>query len=108
MYKNSMADKIKDAITAREVVDVAGLPVDTALVTLNAVSEAQRNFGGDVRLYALASIWNTILPSYKTAQFSQALIAACNLHPEATFWIDNKNQTFAHLLGKEISAELKQ
>jgi hypothetical protein len=107
VYNSSMQAKISDAKVARQVVDLAGLSVDTALVTLDAKSDEQKNYAGDVRLYAIAQMWSSdIEKEYQTSAMAKAVIAACNRHQDARFWLDNKDRQFVELLGDDIEAEL--
>ena len=106
MYIGSTEAKIQSAIVARKVTDLAGF-TDFPFVKLNAVSEAQEIFAGDVRLHAVAQMWSKdIDKDYQTSEMAKAVIAACNRHAEAKFWLDNKNTTFANLLGDDIDAEM--
>lgn len=107
MYIGTMQEKIREAKIARTVLDLAGLDVETALVTIEAVSDAQRNFAGDVRLHAVAQMWSEDIDAeYQTPAMAKAIFAAVNRHVAAKFWLDNKNATFAHLLSDDIDAEL--
>lgn len=105
MYNGSMQAKISDAKIARQVIDRAFFNVDTALVTLDAASEAQKNFAGDVRLYAIAQMWSEVDSEYQTPEMAKAVITVCN-RQNTRFWLDNKDKEFIELLGDEIEQEL--
>jgi len=107
MYIGSPSEKIREAKIARSVIDLAGRSMEDALQPINAKSEEQRNFAGDVRLHAIAQIWSEeIDPTYQDAQMAQALLAACNCHLEARFWLDNKDGQFIALLENDIEKAL--
>lgn len=106
MYNGSVQAKIHTATIVRQVTDLAGY-TEFPFVTLGAKSDAQRDFAGDVRFHAITQIWTEdIDQEYKTAAMARAIIAACNRHPQAQFWLDNKDKTFVNLLSDDIDEEL--
>lgn len=88
--------QMENATVVREVIELAGLDLETALVTLEAVSDEQRNFAGFVRHAGIADIWKWgVDKEYKTPEFAQTLIRAANHHKTAKWWIDREPHTLA-------------
>lgn len=86
--------QLENAKIVREIIELAGLDLETALVPLDAVSEKQRNFAGFVRHAGIADIWQwSVDKEYKTPQFAQALIRAANHHKNAKWWCDRESHT---------------
>ena len=102
-----------DMIAASKVetiLTLAGTDYETGLVNLAAVSEKQRQFGADVRIRALASVWDQVDPSYQTAEFANVVLRAANRHADAKWWINRESHTLAignfHDLDEDIEQEL--
>lgn len=86
--------QMENAKVVREIIELAGLDLETALVTLEAVSDKQRNFAGFVRHAGIADIWKwSVDKEYKTPEFAHALIRAANHHKTAKWWLDRKSHT---------------
>ena len=102
-----------DMIAASKVetiLTLAGTDYETGLINIAAVSEKQRQFGADVRIRALASVWDHVDEAYKTAEFANAVLRAANKHANAKWWIDRESHTLAfgsfHDLDEDIDQEL--
>lgn len=106
MYIGSMEEKIRDAKITRQVTDLAGCGEEFPFVKLNAASDAQRNFAGDVRLHAVSQTWEELDKEYYTPEMAKAIIAIVNRRKESKWWLDNKNADFLALFADELEAAL--
>ncbi len=108
MNIQQFTNDMKAASTLEVVLKLADTDYETGLVNLVAVSEKQRQFGADVRIRALASVWEQVDVPWQTAELAKATLRAANKHADAKWWIDRQSHTLVSFndLDDEIEQEL--
>lgn len=99
-----VVERYKRAESARTVLELAGM--DKEALTLTG-TDKQRYVAYDVMCDFINQRWTSVKAEFKTPKMAHAIIAACQRHPEATWWIknqDNYHSTFK----KEVADEYKQ
>lgn len=110
----NLEQKVRDTAIVREIAQTAGLNVSTAFVTLEAVSEAQREYAEWVRVEALAGIWEERINSAsKNAKMANAIIVAANRQTTAKWWLDRTSNNivrggFINELHQAITEEMSK
>lgn len=78
----------KEVEIVQQMITLAGIEPEIALVALEAISEKQRDYGMDTRISALANVWSGVLTDYKTPEFAATIVRAANRHQSAKWWIE--------------------
>ena len=96
------------AQAVQAILDLAGQNYEAGLSQLEAVSEAQRSFGADIRIRALANVWEQVEVDYQTSDFAQAVLRVANRYAQAKWWIDRQSHTLGSFndLDDDIEQEL--
>lgn len=108
MNIQKFTNDMRAGATVEAVLELAGTDYESGLAHLEAVSEKQRQFGADVRIRALANIWEQVDTPYQTAAFAQVMLRAANKHADAKWWIDRQSHTLGSFndLDSDIEQEL--
>lgn len=96
MNLERFTNDMKSAKAVQSILDLAGLDYENGLAQLQAVSEAQRSYGADVRIRALALLWQQVSNEYQSAKFAGAVLRAANKHAQARWWIDRQSHTLGN------------
>lgn len=92
MNVERMKRQMEEIEAVKEMLALAGVDPQTALVALEAISDKQRDYGADVRFSALANLWNGAPQDYKTPEFASTIIRAANRHNSAKWWIEQEHK----------------
>lgn len=79
----------QDDVITNEVLALSNVSIEQ-FCTLETGSDAQKDYANSLKIQALATIWQGIKPSMRTAQFANAVLHSFAQKQESRFWIDNK------------------